>query len=264
MPARSSPPSARARTRRSRSCRGGRDDRAEPLGAGRDDGAEACARGVMGRERAMGLAAAAERQPPLHPMAAVEQERDGHIAETLALLREQFRAVLRARQPELIEAIEGAATLEGLAPVLRLRAFQAYGIWFQLLAIAEENAAMRRRRRLEREGGPDAVPGSLSRCIAQMAAAGVSARELQDLLSGAHIAPVLTAHPTEAKRVTVLEIHRRIYRLLLELETPRWTPSERGAIHDKLRMEIDLLWLTGELRLERPTVEQEIAWGLHF
>jgi phosphoenolpyruvate carboxylase len=197
-------------------------------------------------------------------MAAVELERDGHIAETLALLREQFRAVLRARQPELIEAIEGAATLEGLAPALRLRAFQAYGIWFQLLAIAEENAAMRQRRRLEREGGPDAVPGSLSRCIAQMAAAGVSARELQDLLSGAHIAPVLTAHPTEAKRVTVLEIHRRIYRLLLELETPRWTPAERGAIHDKLRMEIDLLWLTGELRLERPTVEQEIAWGLHF
>ena len=142
----------------------------------------------------MGRAIAAERQPPLHPMAAVELERDGHIAETRALLRDQFLAVLRARQPELIAAVEGAAALEGFAPALRLRAFQAYGIWFQLLAIAEENAAMRQRRRLEREGGPDAVPGSLSRCIAQMAASGVSARELQALLSGAHIAPDLTAH----------------------------------------------------------------------
>ncbi|MCA1853871.1 MAG: phosphoenolpyruvate carboxylase, partial [Beggiatoa sp.] len=74
----------------------------------------------------------------------------------------------------------------------------------------------------------------------------------------------LTAHPTEAKRVTVLEIHRRIYLLLVELETPRWTPRERRARIDALRNEIELLWLTGELRLERPTVAQEVAWGLHF
>jgi phosphoenolpyruvate carboxylase len=211
----------------------------------------------------MAFAAAVQRSA-LHPMAAVELERDRHIAESLGMLREQFRSVLRARQPELVEAIEGHGSLDRLAPELRLRAFQAYGIWFQLLAIAEENAAMRQRRRLEREGGPDAVPGSLSRCIGQLAAAGIPAGALQSLLDGAHIAPVLTAHPTEAKRVTVLEIHRRIYRLLLDLETPRWTPAERAGIVAKLRTEIDLLWLTGELRLERPTVEQEIAWGLHF
>jgi phosphoenolpyruvate carboxylase len=208
--------------------------------------------------------AAIERTPAPHPMAAIESERDGDIAETLASLGVEFRAVLRHRQPELLAPIEGAGSLEALPPPLRLRAFQAYGIWFQLLAIAEEHAAMRQRRRLEREGGPDAVPGSFSRCISQMAASGVSASELQSLLDRARIAPVLTAHPTEAKRVSVLEIHRRIYRLLLDLEAPRWTPAERSGLLTRLRTEIDLLWLTGELRLERPTVEQEIAWGLHF
>jgi len=64
--------------------------------------------------------------------------------------------------------------------------------------------------------------------------------------------------------VTVLEKHRRIYRLLVELEQPRWTARERAGIIDFLRDEIALLWMTGELRLEKPTVDQEVAWGLHF
>ncbi|TIW15332.1 MAG: phosphoenolpyruvate carboxylase, partial [Mesorhizobium sp.] len=74
----------------------------------------------------------------------------------------------------------------------------------------------------------------------------------------------MTAHPTEAKRVTVLEIHRRIYRKLTELDQPRWAPRERDLLVADLESEIELLWMTGELRLERPTVEGEIAWGLHF
>ena len=50
----------------------------------------------------------------------------------------------------------------------------------------------------------------------------------------------------------------------MELESPRWTPRERDHLIGDLRNEIDLLWLTGELRLEKPSVRQEVAWGLHF
>ena len=64
--------------------------------------------------------------------------------------------------------------------------------------------------------------------------------------------------------MTVLEKHRRLYRLLVELEQPRWTARERTRIIDTLRDEIALLWMTGELRLEKPSVDQEVAWGLHF
>ncbi len=84
------------------------------------------------------------------------------------------------------------------------------------------------------------------------------------MLGTMRVRPVITAHPTEAKRVTVLEKHRRIYRRLVELESPRWTPRERQALVDGLRNDIELLWLTGELRLAKPTVPQEVYWGLHF
>src|SRR4029077_15371472 len=67
-----------------------------------------------------------------------------------------------------------------------------------------------------------------------------------------------------AKRVTVLEKHRRIYRRLVDLEAPCWTGRARTALVLHLRTEIELLWLTGELRLEKPTVDQELAWGLYF
>ena len=84
------------------------------------------------------------------------------------------------------------------------------------------------------------------------------------LLQTLRVRPVITAHPTEAKRVTVLEKHRRIYRRLVDLESPRWTPRERHALIEGLRNEIELLWLTGELRLAKPTVPQEVFWALHF
>ena len=62
-------------------------------------------------------------------------------------------------------------------------------------------------------------------------AVSVEAEAIRRVLAEARIRPVITAHPTEAKRVTVLEIHRRIYRLLVDLESDRWTPRER---HDLL------------------------------
>ncbi len=81
------------------------------------------------------------------------------------------------------------------------------------------------------------------------------------VLASLNVGPTITAHPTEAKRVTVHEIHRRIYLKLYELESPRWTPRERESLLAALKNEIDLLWLTGEIRIEKPTVESEIAWA---
>ena len=83
-------------------------------------------------------------------------------------------------------------------------------------------------------------------------------------MANLRVSPTITAHPTEAKRVTVLENHRRIYRKLVELEVNRWTPRERDRLIDELRNSIALLWMTGELRLERPTLDEEVSWGLHF
>mgnify|MGYP002652110454 CR=1 FL=1 len=100
--------------------------------------------------------------------------------------------------------------------------------------------------------------------LADAKAAGLKAPQIQGLLKDLRIRPTITAHPTEGKRVTVLEKFRRIYLVLRELELPRWTERERNGLMNELRDQIELVWMTGELHLEKPTVEREVAWGLHF
>jgi phosphoenolpyruvate carboxylase len=180
------------------------------------------------------------------------------------LLSGQLLDLVRVRQPELEPVLRGERPPAGLSPELLARALQVQGIWFTLLGIAEQNAAMRRRRQIEAERGHDQLRGTFEQVFGSAAASGVPAAEVRALLETARVRPVITAHPTEAKRVTVLEKHRRIYRRLVDLESPRWTPRERQALLDGLRTEIELLWLTGELRLAKPTVPQEVYWGLHF
>ncbi len=184
--------------------------------------------------------------------------------ETIDLLFQLFVEVIRIRQPEIEPVLQGESTVPLNNQRLLMRSLQAHGIWFQLLNVAEENSAMQRRRAFESELGAHRVTNSFADTIKRIKDAGISEQTLQSFLNCADIRPVLTAHPTEAKRVTVLEIHRRIYLLLMELESPRWTKRERDSLIDNLRNEIDLLWLTGELRLEKPSVSQEVAWGLHF
>jgi phosphoenolpyruvate carboxylase len=181
-----------------------------------------------------------------------------------ALLFELLIQVIARHQPEIVPLLQGNVTGSDFTPTLLARTLQAQGIWFQLLSIAEQNAAMRRRRETEDTLGYQGVRGTFAQLLADAANHGVAADEIRMLLSGLRIRPVITAHPTEAKRVTVLERHRRIYRSLMDLELNRWTRRERSDLIQKLKNEIELLWLTGELRLEKPTVAQEVAWGLHF
>jgi phosphoenolpyruvate carboxylase len=188
-----------------------------------------------------------------------------YASEIAELLYRLLVEVVVARHPYLEAVLEGgpmdpAWTSEQLEACLR-----AQGIWFQLLNIAEQNAAMRRRRQAETEHGAEHVEGTLAQVLHDLGRDGLAGpAELQALLERLRIRPTITAHPTEAKRVTVLEKHRRIYRRLVDLESPRWTPRERSLLLEGLRTDIELLWMTGDLRLEKPTVPQEVYWGLHF
>ena len=184
--------------------------------------------------------------------------------EVVELLSGLLLSLVRNRQPEVESVLRGERPVSELSPELLARTLQVQGIWFQLLSIAEQNAAMRRRRQVEAERGHDQLRGTFAQVIAAAAAAKIPASEVRSLLEVLRVRPVITAHPTEAKRVTVLEKHRRIYRRLVDLESPRWTPRERQALIDGLQNEIELLWNTGELRLAKPTVPQEVFWGLHF
>ncbi len=180
------------------------------------------------------------------------------------LLFQLLLEVVRRHQPEIELALLGGADISGFSPDQMARALQAQGILFQLLAIAEQNAAMRRRRHIERTRGRAALRGTFDHVLAEAASEGIAPEEIQTLLSGLRIRPVITAHPTESKRVTVLEKYRKIYLLLRELEQSRWTERERTALIGDLRDQIELVWMTGELHLEKPTVQHEVSRGLHF
>ncbi|MGV1015076.1 MAG: phosphoenolpyruvate carboxylase, partial [Methyloceanibacter sp.] len=120
------------------------------------------------------------------------------------------------------------------------------------------------RRQIERTRGREALRGTFAHVLDEASRDNIAPREIEALLSSLRIRPVITAHPTESKRVTVLEKYRRIYFLLRDLENPRWTARERDALLSEVRDQIELVWMTGELHLEKPTVEHEVLRGLHF
>ena len=199
------------------------------------------------------------KQPELETDAGVAPLISGTSAKDAAdILFQLLMEVVRRHQPEIEGVFDGSADTSGFSPELMARALQAQGIWFQLLSIAEQNAAMRRRRHIERTRGRGALRGTFDNVLAEASAAGIAPKEIEDLLSSLRIRPVITAHPTESKRVTVLEKYRKIYLLMRELEATRWTERERQAFLADISDQIELVWMTGELHLEKPTVEHEV------
>jgi phosphoenolpyruvate carboxylase len=134
---------------------------------------------------------------------------------------------------------------------------QAASIAFQLLNMVEENAAARTRLSREIEYGSAAEPGLWPRQLAKLRDAGMDASTIAAALRGIRIEPVLTAHPTEAKRSAVLEQHRAIYRLLLSREDTRLSPSQQSTLRKEIKIVLERLWRTGEILLEKPDIATE-------
>ncbi|MEO0452683.1 MAG: phosphoenolpyruvate carboxylase [Verrucomicrobiota bacterium] len=144
------------------------------------------------------------------------------------------------------------------------RLSQAYAITFQLLNMVEENAAsqMRRQRAMPDTYRPE--PGLWTDNLKKIKSSGRSEKELLQLISHSRVTPVLTAHPTEAKRAEVLSQHREIYLLLVERENPVWTPAELALNEEKIKTAIERLWRTGELLQAKPGIADERNTILHY
>jgi len=148
---------------------------------------------------------------------------------------------------ELGEAVRGLE-LKQQASVVR-----AFALYFQLVNIAEQHHRLRRRREYDLE---QRVPRE-------------SLRDAFDRLRGRPAPPlslelVLTAHPTEVTRRTILGAHLRISHLLGELDDPLAAPTRAEAVAGALMGEVTLLWQTDEVRTVRPRVVDEIRHGLWF
>ncbi len=141
---------------------------------------------------------------------------------------------------------------------------KAFAIYFELTNLAETNHRKRRRRagKLDRDYRP--LPGSFRGTLVRMRDAGISAEAALAALNAITITPVFTAHPTEVARQTVLVKRRRIAEQLERLDRLPLTAEEAEDSETKIRAEVTSLWQTDEVRLAKPTVNDEIRMGLRY
>jgi len=158
-------------------------------------------------------------------------------------------------------AIEDLATLD-LASIESI--IRSFGLYFQVINVAEERERVRSLRRRQRAGHGAPLENSLAAAIERLVADGASPATVRELASGLSVAPVLTAHPTEARRRTLLLALRRVSRLVEQLDDPRLTPDEDRDLRRRLREEITLLWRTAELRSIAPSPLDEVRSAMVF
>jgi phosphoenolpyruvate carboxylase len=186
----------------------------------------------------------------------VEQEGQAFLG-----LVERVR-ILSRRARETGERDELDTVLRGIDLEQRAKVLAAFSLFFQLANIAEQHHRVRRRRDYEREGR--IAPETIEDTVVRLDRAGVGGEELGRIALGVRVEPVLTAHPTEATRRTVLSAHQRLARRLRMLDDPWLTPPRRQRLIDGLTAEITVLWQTDVVRSTRPRVVDEIRTGLWF
>ena len=170
---------------------------------------------------------------------------------------ERLRAlVITAYEHDDPAALDTAAALvDELAPDAAERVARAFTIYFHLANLAEEHHRIRVLRRRDDAGRPlaDSLPAALDRLRDEVGEAEARAR-LQRL----RFHPVLTAHPTEARRRAVASGITRIGGLLDEREATRPESRARVEVERRLLEEIDILWRTAPIRTTRPTPLDEV------
>ncbi|MCB9854456.1 MAG: phosphoenolpyruvate carboxylase [Phycisphaerales bacterium] len=142
---------------------------------------------------------------------------------------------------------------------------KALTIRFHLVNKAEQVEIARINRDRERRATPDAPRAeSIAEAIHTLKRQGLSLEQVIDVLGRIDIQPTFTAHPTEARRQSVLRLQRRIAEALTDAHAAEITQADTDAIRDRLARDILMMYVTDELRVERPRVIEEVRHGLYF
>jgi len=140
---------------------------------------------------------------------------------------------------------------------------RAFSTYFSLVNVAEEASQLQLRRRQMRKGSELWI-GSFDSALRNFIDMGMSAERLQHLLDRLAYIPVITAHPTEAKRRSILYALRRIFLTNEKLGDTRLGKAQRQKVIDELKTQIHILWRTNEVRESRPQVRDEIKNGIYY
>ena len=142
-----------------------------------------------------------------------------------------------------------------------IRAFTTY---FQLNNIVEDNERIRRVRRREAQNSEAERRGSIGEAIGALARRGITAEQMQKMLDQADVRFVLTAHPTEAKRRTIIDKLARIFSTIRQLDEHSALPREIERARTMMASTIAGLWTSNELRITNPTVQDELRATLVY
>src|SRR5215207_227835 len=207
---------------------------------------------------------------------AVRAEPIDRLRDDVRLLGELVGGVLREQGGgELFEAVEYVRTAaigwrsigasdkalldwaEQQSTLRLLQLVRAFSAYFHLINLAEQQHRVRTLRERQR-GRPEALRESIAAARVELAHDGVSAEAFETALRELRVHPVLTAHPSEARRRTLLHHLEEAARLIERLDDERCPPHERAAALDALRARTTLIWQTAEARVERPSVLDEV------
>lgn len=189
--------------------------------------------------------------------------RDQAGDDTFQLVESIRQLSVRARQNggASIDEVVGLLATADLADQVHL--VRAFG-WLSLLANTAEDVHTMRRRRRYRDAGTTSRPGSLAASIDRLLGRGVAPTTIADELRDLEVSPVITAHPTEVRRKTVLDRVDEVATLLDRRAHAAGSPTEIDEIDAALRLEALLLWQTAEVRLSKLRVRDEINEALRY
>jgi phosphoenolpyruvate carboxylase len=189
---------------------------------------------------------------------------------------EIFAAVERLRTL-LIEHRErtsqGLPEADGLDEAIRLvglldaptayRVCKSFSLFFELSNMAETNHR-KRRRRAGQLRAHEPMAGTLKGVLLKMKEVGIPAQQARHLLATIRVEPVFTAHPTEMTRQTILRKRLRIARQLELLDGLPLPSAFATDCEENILTEITAMWQTDDVRLRKPTVDDEIRTGARY
>ncbi|HEX7421988.1 MAG TPA: phosphoenolpyruvate carboxylase [Thermoanaerobaculia bacterium] len=207
---------------------------------------------------------------------------DKALRDDIHLLGDLHGQTLKEQQgPQLFELVErvralaksgragNAADFDELSRVLAsapaeeaLPAARAFAHFLNLANIAEQHHRVRRRREYQRRADAKPQPGSCDEVFGRLLESRITADQLFDAVTSLRIELVLTAHPTEVVRRTLLQKYARIDELLTLRDHDDLTIPEQHEVLDDLRREIASTWQTDEVQHERPTPIDEVKGAL--
>jgi phosphoenolpyruvate carboxylase len=173
-------------------------------------------------------------------------------------------ALASAGETELLDHMpwSGAATDPDAALPEALP--KLYSIGFQLLNMVEERVAAEIRREREKALGADSIRGLWPQALRDLLKIGLEPEKILDVLKEVHVEPVLTAHPTEAKRESVRARQRALYEEMARNEYPKYTLREKRRIRERVVTTLETLWLTAEIHTVRPDINSELRNAIHY